>query len=109
MKWEIKMEKVFNCNSFNEEKKVMLATSAFKDYALSWWVQIQKEWSRFGLKTNRYLGKIEKCDEGVGQIFPQEMISVIPHTNQRVELEEVVDHVHWTKTSSNEESTLCEE
>ncbi|KAF1879705.1 hypothetical protein Lal_00043534 [Lupinus albus] len=28
----------------------MLATSAFKDYALSWWVQIQKEWSRFGLK-----------------------------------------------------------
>ncbi|KAF1862490.1 hypothetical protein Lal_00048617 [Lupinus albus] len=27
---------------------------------------------------------------GVGQIFPQEMISVIPHTNQRAELEEVV-------------------
>ncbi|KAF1888481.1 hypothetical protein Lal_00011254 [Lupinus albus] len=45
MKWETKMEKVFGCNSYNEEKKVMLATSAFKDYALSWW-----EWSRCGLK-----------------------------------------------------------
>ncbi|KAF1855623.1 hypothetical protein Lal_00002511 [Lupinus albus] len=51
LKWEIKMEKVFNCNSYNEEKKVMLATSAFKGYALSWWVQIQKEWSRCGLKS----------------------------------------------------------
>ncbi|KAF1855214.1 hypothetical protein Lal_00042539, partial [Lupinus albus] len=38
----LKMEKVFNCNSYNEEKKVMLATSAFKDYALSWWVSNPK-------------------------------------------------------------------
>ncbi|KAF1892682.1 hypothetical protein Lal_00031954 [Lupinus albus] len=50
MKWETKMKKVFGCNSYNEEKKVMLATSAFKDYASIWWVQHQKEWSRCALK-----------------------------------------------------------
>ncbi|KAF1894438.1 hypothetical protein Lal_00043723 [Lupinus albus] len=77
LKWKIMMEKVFNCNFYNEEEKVLMATSEFKEKALSWWVQIQK---------------------GVGQIFPQEMISVLPHTNQRVELEDMVDHVHWTKT-----------
>ncbi|KAF1893943.1 hypothetical protein Lal_00043726 [Lupinus albus] len=199
LKWKIMMEKVFNCNFYNEEEKVLMATSEFKEKALSWWVQIQKVRSKYGLhpintwerlksamrfryapkayqQTNHNkmrqiiedliralkdesrsrkreleimsetlvvsredlsetlvsqentlsetlvseentlskgntlsettlsvstlsentMSKIQS--EGVGQIFPQEMISVLPHTNQRVELEDMVDHVHWTKT-----------
>ncbi|KAF1861702.1 hypothetical protein Lal_00026120 [Lupinus albus] len=49
LKWEIKMEKVFDCNFYNEEKKVLKVNSEFKENALSWWVQVQKERSRYGL------------------------------------------------------------
>ncbi|KAF1860224.1 hypothetical protein Lal_00037561 [Lupinus albus] len=154
LKWEIKMEKVFDYNFYNEEKKILKTTSKFKEKALSWWVQIQKVRSKYGfdpintwerLKSAmrfRYAPKAyqqtnhnkmsqiiedliralkdestsrkrepeimsetlvvsrEDLSEtlGVGQIFPQEMITFLPHTNQCVELEDVVelDGLHFS-------------
>ena len=34
------MELVFDCQSYSEAKKVKLAVTEFKDYALHWWDQI---------------------------------------------------------------------
>ncbi|KAJ9175369.1 hypothetical protein P3X46_013932, partial [Hevea brasiliensis] len=38
--WERKVEAVFDCHHYSEEKKVKLVAVEFTDYALVWWVQV---------------------------------------------------------------------
>ncbi|XP_048619950.1 uncharacterized protein LOC125590429 [Brassica napus] len=40
LEWEKKIELVFNCQQFTEERKVRLAATEFCGYAISWWDQI---------------------------------------------------------------------
>ena len=40
LEWEKKIELVFNCQQFTEERKVRLAATEFSGYAISWWDQI---------------------------------------------------------------------
>ncbi|XP_056858202.1 uncharacterized protein LOC130507517 [Raphanus sativus] len=40
LEWEKKIELVFNCQQFTEERKVRLAATEFSGYAINWWDQI---------------------------------------------------------------------
>lgn len=40
IEWERKVELVFDCHNYSEEKKVKLAAVAFTDYAIVWWDQL---------------------------------------------------------------------
>ncbi|KAF7832765.1 hypothetical protein G2W53_015098 [Senna tora] len=40
IEWERKVELVFDCHNYSEEKKVKLAAVAFTDYAIVWWYQL---------------------------------------------------------------------
>ena len=40
LEWEKKIELVFNCHHYSEEKKVKLATTEFSGYAINWWENI---------------------------------------------------------------------
>ena len=37
LEWEGKVELVFNCHNYFEEKKVKLAAIEFTDYVVIWW------------------------------------------------------------------------
>ena len=37
LEWEKKVESIFDCHHYSEEKKVKLAVVEFTDYALIWW------------------------------------------------------------------------
>jgi len=39
--WEMKVDQIFNCNNFSEEKKMQLASLEFEEYVLVCWNQIQ--------------------------------------------------------------------
>ena len=43
---EMKVDQIFNCNNFSEEKKMQLASLEFEGYALVWWNQIQVDRER---------------------------------------------------------------
>ncbi|KAI3465703.1 hypothetical protein Pfo_022366 [Paulownia fortunei] len=43
LEWEKKMEMVFKCHNYFENKKVKLAVIEFTDYAIIWWDQLLKE------------------------------------------------------------------
>ena len=38
--WERKIELIFNCHRYSDEKKVKLAVIEFTDYAMIWWDQL---------------------------------------------------------------------
>ncbi|GKV06981.1 hypothetical protein SLEP1_g18795 [Rubroshorea leprosula] len=40
LEWEKKVELVFDCHNYSEEKKAKLATVEFTDYAVVWWDQL---------------------------------------------------------------------
>ncbi len=40
IEWERKVELVFDCHNYSEEKKVKLAAVSFTDYAIVWWDQL---------------------------------------------------------------------
>ncbi|KAH9669187.1 hypothetical protein KPL70_021684 [Citrus sinensis] len=40
LEWEKKVELVFDCHNYSEEKKVKLAAVEFTDYAIIWWDQL---------------------------------------------------------------------
>ena len=44
--WEMKIEHVFSCNDYTEERKVNLVAAEFSDYALVWWNKNQREMMR---------------------------------------------------------------
>ncbi|KAF1868014.1 hypothetical protein Lal_00045261 [Lupinus albus] len=48
MEWEMKIEQVFDCHNYSEEKKVKVAALEFKEYAMVWWDQLQKDRRRCG-------------------------------------------------------------
>ena len=37
LEWEKKIDLVFDCHNYSEEKKVKLAVIEFTDYAIIWW------------------------------------------------------------------------
>ena len=37
LEWEKKVEFIFECHNYSEEKKVKLAVIEFTDYAIIWW------------------------------------------------------------------------
>ena len=43
LEWELKIEHVFSCNTYNEEQKVKLAAAEFSDYVLIWWNKLKRE------------------------------------------------------------------
>ena len=40
LEWEKKVEMIFECNRYSEERKVKLAAVEFTDYAVVWWDQL---------------------------------------------------------------------
>ena len=46
LEWEMKIEHVFSCNDYIEERKVKLAAVEFSNYALVWWNKNQREMMR---------------------------------------------------------------
>lgn len=40
LEWEKKVEFIFDCHNYSENKKVKLAVTEFSDYALTWWDQL---------------------------------------------------------------------
>ena len=40
LEWEKKVELIFECHNYFEEKKVKLAVIKFADYAIIWWDQL---------------------------------------------------------------------
>ena len=44
LEWEKKVDHVFKCHNYSEEKKVKLAVVEFTNYASVWWDQSKKEW-----------------------------------------------------------------
>ncbi|XP_031398472.1 uncharacterized protein LOC116209048 [Punica granatum] len=43
IEWERKVELIFDCHNYSEEKKVKLAAVEFTDYAIVWWDKLVKE------------------------------------------------------------------
>lgn len=48
LEWERKLEMIFACHNYSEEKKVRLAAVEFTDYALVWWDELVKSRRRNG-------------------------------------------------------------
>ena len=48
LEWERKVEMIFECHNYSEEKKVKLAAVEFFDYAIVWWDQLCKDRRRNG-------------------------------------------------------------
>ena len=46
MDWETKVEHIWSCHHFSEQRKVQLATLEFNGYALAWWDNLVKERAR---------------------------------------------------------------
>ena len=40
LKWQRKVELVFYCNNYSENKKVKLVVIEFSDYVIVWWDQL---------------------------------------------------------------------
>jgi hypothetical protein len=40
LEWEKKVELIFKCHNYSEEKKIKLAAIEFTDYAIIWWDQL---------------------------------------------------------------------
>ena len=40
LEWEKRVELVFECHNFSEEKKMKLAAAEFVDYVIVWWDQV---------------------------------------------------------------------
>ena len=43
LEWELKIEHIFSCNTYEEAQKLKLAAAEFSDYALVWWNKLQME------------------------------------------------------------------
>ena len=41
--WELKIEHIFSCNTYEEVQKLKLAVAEYSDYALVWWNKLQRE------------------------------------------------------------------
>ncbi|KAF1898450.1 hypothetical protein Lal_00042144 [Lupinus albus] len=50
LKWELKIKQLFEYHNYSKEKKVKVAASEFKEYAMVWWDQYQKDRRRCGAK-----------------------------------------------------------
>ena len=48
LEWEKKVERVFECHNYTEEKKVKLVAVEFTDYASVWWDQFTTTRRRSG-------------------------------------------------------------
>ena len=46
LQYERKIEHVFDCNNFSEERKLKLVVAEFYDYANIWWTSLKIEWRR---------------------------------------------------------------
>ena len=55
--WEKKIELIFDCHNYSEEKKVKLAVVEFQDYALVWWDQLVT------IKRRNYKRPIDTLDD----------------------------------------------
>jgi len=40
LEWKKKVELIFDCHNYSEEKKVKIAVLEFVDYAITWWDQV---------------------------------------------------------------------
>ena len=47
LEWEMKIEQLFACHNYTEDKKLKVAAMEFTDYALIWWNQLQRERERY--------------------------------------------------------------
>src|SRR5256712_10465562 len=43
IEWERKVEQIFECHNYSEEKKSVLAAVEFKGYATFWWDQLKAQ------------------------------------------------------------------
>ena len=59
MKWERKVEHVFDCHNYSEEKKVKLVVVKFTDYASIWWDQFVINRRRNGERSIRSWEKMK--------------------------------------------------
>lgn len=49
MEWERKMELVFECQNYTEEKKVKFDATEFSEYTFNWWEQIMHKRRHSGI------------------------------------------------------------
>ncbi|XP_058006767.1 uncharacterized protein LOC131182135 [Hevea brasiliensis] len=50
LEWERKVDLIFDCHNYSEEKKVKLAVVEFTDYAIVWWDQLLTKRRRNGMR-----------------------------------------------------------
>ena len=50
LEWEQKVEIIFNCHKYSEEKNVQLPTLEFSGYALIWWNEL--------VRNRRWMGEL---------------------------------------------------
>ena len=48
LEWEKKVDLIFECHNYSEEKKVKLAAIEFTNYAIVWWDQLTTNRRRYG-------------------------------------------------------------
>lgn len=48
LEWKSRMEFIYACHNYSEQKKLQLAIVEFKDYALTWWEKNQRDLIRLG-------------------------------------------------------------
>lgn len=48
LEWEKKVDLIFDCNNYSEDKKVKLAAIEFTEYAIVWWDQVVTNRRRYG-------------------------------------------------------------
>jgi hypothetical protein len=48
LKWETKIEQIFNCHTYTNLQKVLVESLEYKEYAIVWCDQIVKDKRRYG-------------------------------------------------------------
>jgi uncharacterized protein (DUF2249 family) len=61
LEWEKKIELLFDCHNYSEEKKVKLAVIKFTDYAIIWWDQLVTNRRRNHERPIETWGELKAC------------------------------------------------
>ncbi|XP_073526327.1 uncharacterized protein [Phyllobates terribilis] len=104
MAWERKMDQIWSCHNFNEEKKVQLAILEFQDYAMLWWDNLVQE------RRERQEPPIQNWDEMKrvmrGRFIPEHHARELRHKLETLKqgnqsVEEVYNAMHMAMIKAN--------
>ncbi|XP_073526451.1 uncharacterized protein [Phyllobates terribilis] len=104
MAWGKKMDQIWSCHNFNEEKKVQLAILEFQDYAMLWWDNLVQE------RRERQEPPIQNWDEMKrvmrGRFVPEHHARELRHKLETLRqgsqsVEEVYNSMHMAMIKAN--------